>query len=124
LACVYDRRPPTTCEMLHETMEYRFSITDVLSSKVVIGRWPYAHGPILRHVIVCAPHNAENLRIGKRIAAFDKDENANGYESQAAISDSLGRGLRPTFCGKPHRSHGYDGIPGRSGRRVCGGCGL
>jgi hypothetical protein len=38
--------------MLHEAMEYRFSITEVLSSKVVIGRRPYAHGNILRHVIV------------------------------------------------------------------------
>ena len=49
LSCVYDRRPPTAPKALNDAMEYTFSITDVLSRKVVIGRWPYAHGHILRH---------------------------------------------------------------------------
>ena len=57
----------TKIDAMHEAMEYRFSITDVLSSKVVIGRWPYAHGPILRHVIVCAPPKLGRGDLGDRL---------------------------------------------------------
>src|SRR5271154_3370250 len=70
--------------MLYDAMEYRFSITDVLSSKVVIGRWPYAHGPILRQLIATLHRREKPRLISFRPGSEPPIELALSFKSDAA----------------------------------------
>src|ERR1700722_1890127 len=98
--------------MLHEAMEYRFPINDILSCKVVIGRGPYAHAPILRHPIACVLRQGfVTLRRSKPLfSARHQLSYCDGKGRQVQLGANISRGEGVDLCDDEPENFGVDPI--------------